>query len=207
MSENATKTTEETKIETTVQGENDNVQTDPKAAGNEDNEPSVQDLMVEIAKLKRTNDKLSSESAEWRKKYQSTLSEKEKASQEKAEKEAEKEEQFKTLLRENRMNKIEKSYLAQGWTADEASRMAVAEVDEDFDTRMKILAEVEGRKSKQVMSEFLKNRPELQYGTGNSTVTQEQFNKMNLQERTKLKREHPDTYSQFAGRRKNNTRP
>ena len=201
MSEEATKTTEETKIETQAQGDNATVQTGDKAAETNNNEPSVQDLMVEIAKLKRTNDKLSSESAEWRKKYQSTLSEKEKASQEKAEKEAEKEEQFKNLLRENRMNKIEKSYLAQGWTADEASRMAVAEVDEDFDTRMKILAEVEGRKSKQVMSEFLKSRPELQYGTGNASVTQEQFDKMNLRERTKLNREQPDLYNQFIGRR------
>ena len=140
------------------------------------------------------------ESAEWRKKYQSTLSEKEKASQEEAEREAEKEEQFKQLLRENRMNKIEKSYLAQGWTAEEVARVAAAEVDDDFDARMKILAEVQSRKEKEALNKFLKDRPELQYGSGAAAVSQEQFDAMSIAERTKLKRERPEEYKRLIGR-------
>ncbi|MCP6003230.1 hypothetical protein NL386_37360, partial [Klebsiella pneumoniae] len=69
-------------------------------------EVDVQELMTQLAKLKRANDKLSSESAEWKKKYQATLSEQEKASEEKAEREAEREEQYQKLLRENTINKI-----------------------------------------------------------------------------------------------------
>lgn len=165
----------------------------------EEKTPDIQDLLTEVAKQKRTIDKLMTESAEWRKKYQSTLSEQEKASQEKAEQEAEREEQFKTLLRENQTNKIEKSYLGQGWTADEASRMAAAEVDNDFDAKMKILSEVESRKAKEVQAQFLKDRPDLRYGSGAAAVTQEQFDAMSLKERTKLKREHPEVYRKLIG--------
>ena len=199
MGEEATKTTEPVTEETKVTETNEE-QSGAKPAETETKTPTVQDLLVEVAKQKRTIDKLMTESAEWRKKYQSTLSEKEKASQEKAEREAEKEEQFKQLVRENQMNKIEKSYLSRGWTADEANRMATAEVDNDFDARMKILSEVETRKAKEIKNEFLKSRPELQYGS-DSSVTQEQFDKMSLAERTKLHRERPELYKQLVGRR------
>lgn len=161
---------------------------------------SEQELMNEIAKLKRTNSKLSAEAGEWRKKYQATLSEKEQASMEKAEQEAQREEEFKRLKRENAINSYEKSYLGQGWTAEEASRMAVAEVDGDFDGKMKILAEVDARKSKQVMADFLKTRPDIQYGTG-SSITKEQFDKMSLAELTKLKRENPNEYERLKNMR------
>ena len=163
-------------------------------------EPSVQELMNELAKLKRTNDKLASESKEWRKKYQATLSEQEKASEEKAEREAEREEKYQALLRENTINKIEKSYLGQGWTADEASRVAVAEADGDFEAKMKILSEVDARKSKQALAEFLKSRPNIQYGTGQS-ITKDQFDKMSLTELTKLKRENPKEYERLNSMR------
>lgn len=164
-------------------------------------EVDVQELMTQLAKLKRANDKLSSESAEWKKKYQATLSEQEKASEEKAEREAEREEQYQKLLRENTINKIEKSYLGQGWTASEASRMAVAEADGDFDVKMKIIAEVEARKAKEVMTDFLKSRPDIQYGTGKSGMTKEQFDKMvaknDVAGLTKFKREHPEEYARY----------
>lgn len=166
-----------------------------------DDAPDLQELMTQLAKLKRANDKLSSESAEWKKKYQSTLSEQEKASEAKAEREAEREEQYQKLLRENSINKIEKSYLGQGWTASEASRMAVAEVDGDFDTKMKIMGEVDARKKKDVLTDFLKSRPDIQYGSGDSGMTKDRFDKlvngMNVAELTKFKREHPEEYARL----------
>ena len=162
--------------------------------------PDVQELLVEIAKLKRDRDKLASESGEWRKKYQSTLTEQQKASEEKAEAEAEKEARFQQLVRENQINKIEKSYLGQGWTADEAARMAVAEADNDFETKMRILKEVDERKAKQVMADFLKSRPDIQTGTGNG-MTKEQYDRLvetyDVEALTKLKRENPAEYERL----------
>jgi len=185
----------ETKVTETTES------TEPKKEPEKTPEVDVQELMTQLAKLKRANDKLSSESAEWKKKYQATLSEQEKASEEKAEREAEREEQYQKLLRENTINKIEKAYLGQGWTASEASRMAIAEADGDFDGKMKITAEVEARKAKDVMTEFLKSRPDIQYGTGKSGMTKEQFDKMvaknDVAGLTKFKREHPDEYARY----------
>ena len=57
--------------------------------------------MTENAKLKKAQEKAASEAADYKKKYNATLSEKEKASIEKAEKEAEREERYQQLLREN----------------------------------------------------------------------------------------------------------
>ena len=171
------------------------------AAETKETTPDVQDLLTELAKLKRTNDKLASESAEWRKKYQATLSEQEKASEEKAEREAEREERLQALIRENTINKIEKAYLGQGWTADEAAKMAVAEADNDFETKMKIQKAVEDRKAKQVMTDFLKSRPDIQYGTEKSGMTREQFDRMvdknDVAGLTKFRREHPDEYKRY----------
>lgn len=164
----------------------------------ETKEPTIQDLMNEVAKLKREKDKASSEAAEFKKKYRESLSEVEKASEEKAEKEAQREEQFQQLMRENTINKIEKSYLAIGWTAEEASKVAIAEVDNDFDAKVKIMAEVDARKKKDFETEFLKSRPELNAGTGNGkTYTKEQFDNMSPVERTKLKRENEAEYNRL----------
>lgn len=163
--------------------------------------PDTQELLTQIAKLKRAIDKASSETAEWKKKYHSTLSEAEKASQEKAEQDSAREAEFQKLLRENNLNKVEKSYLAAGWTASEASRMATAEVDGDFDSKMKILAEVDARKAKEVMADFLRTRPDIQMGTGEGGITKDQFEKMvadsDVDGLTKFKREHPSEYAKY----------
>ena len=171
------------------------------AGSNNEKTPDIQGLMTEVAKLKRANDKLASESAGWRKKYQSTLSEQEKASEEKAEREAEREEQFQQLLKENTIAKNEKMYLGLGWTSEEASQMAVAEYDGDVAAKVKIQAAVQERLAKQTMADFLKSRPDIQYGTGNSGVTREQFDRMmadmDIEALTKFKREHPEEYARY----------
>ena len=188
--------------ETNTTPAEETVQTNQQDAGsNNEKTPDIQELMTEVAKLKRANDKLASESAVWRKKYQSTLSEQEKASEEKAEREAEREEQFQQLLKENTIAKNEKMYLGLGWTAEEASQMAVAEYENDVPAKVKIQAAVQERLAKQTMADFLKSRPDIQYGTGNSGVTREQFDRMmadmDIEALTKFKREHPEEYARF----------
>ncbi len=160
-------------------------------------EPSIQDLMTEIARLKRQADKNASEAAEFKKKYRESLSEAEKASMEKAEREAAREEEFNQLKRENAINRLEKQYMQLGFTAEEASRMAVAETDGDQETKIKIMSEVDGRKKKQYEAEFLATRPDVNVGGAGSTVTKEQFDNMNPVELTKLKRENPAEYDRL----------
>ncbi len=163
----------------------------------EQKEPSVQELMAELAKVKRAQEKAASEAAEYKKKYNAKLSEKEKIDLEKAEREAEKEEQFQQLVRENKINKVEKGYLALGYTPEEASKMAVAEVDEDFDAKLKIQLAVQKRQKKEYEAEFIKSRPQLNAGTGEKQITKEQFDNMSMTELSKLYRENKAEYDRL----------
>ena len=154
--------------------------------------------MTEIAKLKRAQEKAASEAADYKKKWKESMSATEQASLEKAEKEAEREEQFQQLMRENTINRIEKQYLAMGWTADEASRMATAETDGDIDAKVKIMAEVDARKKKAYEAEFLASRPDVNIGGGNGqSYTKEQFDAMSPTQRTKLFRENRAEYDRL----------
>lgn len=162
--------------------------------------PSTQELLVKIAKLEREKNKASSEAADWKKKFRATQSVQEIADAEKAEQEAKRQEENEQMRRQLNILTLEKSYMAMGFTEDEASRMAVAEADNEFDTKMKILAEVETRKQKDFEAEFIKSRPEISAGVGGKIVTQEEFDNMNLYELTKLYRENPEAYVQLKGK-------
>lgn len=139
---------------------------DSKVADPEpDKEPSVQDLLVELAKLKKAQEKAASEAASYKKKYNEKLSEKERVDAEKAEREAEREEEYQQLLRENKINKLEKYYLGElHYTPEEAMKMAVAEVDGDFDAKLTIQLAVDKRKKKEYEIEFIKSNPQINAG-------------------------------------------
>ena len=161
-------------------------------------EPNIQEVMNELAKAKRERDKACSEAAEFKRKYKEQLSEAEKASMEKAEREAAREEEFNRLLRENTINRLEKQYMQVGYTVEEAERMAVAEADNDQETKIKIMAEVDGRKQKEFEEKFYASRPNVNVGGGTGvSVTKEQFDAMNPVELTKLKRENPAEYDRL----------
>lgn len=184
---------QETKQETVeTQASKPETKTEPK------NEPSVQELMTEIAKLKRTADKAASEAADYKKKYRESLNEVERASMEKAEKEAAREEEFNQLKRENAINRLEKSYMMLGFTPDEAGRMAVAETDGDQEAKIRIMSEVDGRKKKEYETEFLATRPDVNVGAGNGkTYTKEEFMAMSPTQLTKLRRENEAEYNRL----------
>ena len=155
-----------------LENETVDVATEPKKDVNveqkEVKEPTVQELMVEIAKLKRGLDKASSEAADYKKKYNATLSEKEKADIEKAEKEAEKEEKYNQLLRENSINKLEKNFVLLGYNEEQAYKAATAQYDGNTDELFKIQLEVQKTLVKAKEAEWLKNRPPVNSGGGSN---------------------------------------
>ena len=189
VTEGQTTTTEEVKAPETKATETK----DQKIA-----EPNVQELMNELAKSKREKDKACSEAAEFKRKYKEMLSESEKASMEKAEKEAARDEEFNRLVRENNINRLEKQYMKLGYTPDEAERMAVAETDNDQELKIKIMAEVDGRRQKEFEAKFYASRPNVNVGGGTGvSISKEQFDAMNPVELTKLKRENPAEYDRL----------
>ena len=136
-----------------------------KAEAKTEEQPNLQDLLVEVAKLKRKADKAAAEAADWKKKFRATQSVQEIADAEKAEAEARRQEENEQMRRQLSILTLEKSYLGMGFTADEASRMAVAETDNEIEAKMKIMAEVDERKKKTYEAEWLKSRPEISAGS------------------------------------------
>lgn len=163
-------------------------------------EQRLEELMVEYAKLKRASDKNASEAAEYRKKYQTTLSEKERADMEKAEAAARDKEELETLRRKDRIHEIEKVYLGLGYLPDEAGQIAVAEADGDFDTKAKLMASVDARKRKAYEAEWLKGRPEAFTGGGSDSapVSKAEFDKLSYTERVEFKQKYPDMYKAYT---------
>lgn len=144
----------------------------PEQKGSE-NQADLQSLMVEIAKLKRANDALSSENKDWKAKYKETLSAQEQASMEKAEAAAKREEQFQQLLKENTVNKYEKSFLGLGYDEKQAHDAAVAQYDGDFDTLHGIQKAAQEAAIKKAEAEWIKSRPQIQ--TGNQPEEEDWF--------------------------------
>lgn len=186
-------------------GKDDNSSKDKDKDGSKgkdkDNTPDIQQMMNDYAKLKRAFDKTSSELAETKKALKEKMTEQEIASQEKAEAEAEKEEHYKQIERENKIYKIKATYLGLGYTSDEAQRIAEAEADNDFEEKTKIMSEVEARKKKEMEAEFLANRPDINTGSGSDVLTKEKFDQMTMIEKSALRRSDPDTYEKMIGRK------
>lgn len=166
----------------------------------------IQNLTLTNAKLKRANDKLASENGDLNKKYRQKLTddetraldlENERKAQ--AEREAEKDELIASLKREKVVADATNNYLALGWTSDEASRMAIADADNDTASRMAILKEVSERQKKETDIANLKGRPPVNAGVGSgTTLTKADFNKMSYSEKLKLYNENKALYDQLV---------
>ena len=159
-----------------------------------------QALMTEVAKLKKASDKNASEAADYKKKYRETLSAQEQASIDKAEKEAEREEKYNQLLRENQISKYVRQYMKQGYSEELATKAAEAMYDGDTDALFNVQTEATTAIIKQKESEWLKSRPDVNAGTGTQGVTKEQFETMNMMQRSELRRKSPEVYEQLVGR-------
>lgn len=152
-------------VETTETVETEKPVEEPKK-----DEPSVQDLMNQIASLKRAVDKASGEASEYKKKWRETLSASEQASQEKAEAAALEAERVKGLERQVALYGLEKQFARLGYSAEDATKAANFQYDGDTDSLFKLqegiqkAREAELRKS--IEAEIYKNIPDPKQGTG-----------------------------------------
>ena len=137
-------------------------------------EDQLQQLMVENAKLKRAMDKASSEAADYKKKYNATLSEQERASQEKAEAEARRDERLAELERENSIHKFTEQFLDLGYDKESAIAAATAQVDNDVETLFKLQKKVIDEKVLAKEQEMYKSIPRAKTGVY-ASMTKEQI--------------------------------
>ena len=174
---------------------------DPKEEPKDDKtlNEQLQSALVEIARLKRAVDKSTSEAAEFKKKYRESLSETEKASQEKAEAEAAREAEFEDMKRKLAINDLVSEYMDREFPKDIATKIATARFDGDNETVNLIEKQMDEAKRKKWETEFLASRPELKTGVGETkTISKEEFDKMSLIEKTKLKRENEAEYKRLV---------
>ena len=137
-------------------------------------EDQLQQMMVENAKLKRAMDKAASEAADYKKKYNATLSEQERASQEKAEEQARRDERLAELERENSIHKFTESYLDLGYDKESAIAAATAQVDNDVETLFRLQKKVLDEKLLAKEQELIKDIPRAKTGVY-ASMTKEQI--------------------------------
>lgn len=125
-----------------------------------------EDNAAELVRLKNANDKLSSESAEWKRKHNALLSEDEKKKQEDAEKLAQMEKELTDLRKEKTVSEYKGKFLAQGYSEELAAATATALADGDtttvFANQQKFLNEY----AKTIKAEALKQTPKPPAGNG-----------------------------------------
>ena len=137
-------------------------------------EEQLQSLMVENAKLKRAFDKSASEAADYKKKYNATLSEKEQADMAKAEEQARRDERLAELERENSIHKFTEQFLDLGYDKESAIAAATAQVDNDVDTLFKLQKKIIDEKITAKEQELIKKMPRAKTGVY-SSMTKEQI--------------------------------
>lgn len=164
MDENINVTTSEATIDT-VQA-TPKVETTVKA--DDKPTPSVQEqieqLLVENAKLKRAFDKSASEAADYKKKYNATLSEKEQADMAKAEEQARRDERLAELERENSIHRFTEQFLDLGYDKASAVEAATAQVDGDVDALFKLQKKIIDEKVLAKEQELIKDMPRATTG-------------------------------------------
>lgn len=137
-------------------------------------EEQLQQILVENAKLKRAMERANSEAADYKKKYNATLSEQEKASLEKAEEQAKRDERLAELEREVSVHKFTEQFLDLGYDKESAIAAATAQVDGDIDTLFKLQKKVIDEKILAKEQELIKDIPRAKTGVY-SSMTAEQI--------------------------------
>ena len=159
----------------------------------------LQEALVEMAKLKRAQEKAASEAAEYKKKWKESLSVQEQANLEKAEEQAKRDEEFEAMRKKLAINDLVSEYMDRQFPKEVAQKIAEARYEGDNATVNAIEKQMDEAKKKAWEADFLASRPDINIGGGGSapTVSKEDFDKMSLVERTKLKRENEAEYNRL----------
>lgn len=216
MAENAVNTDVNASVSATATATATESEADVKIAGTpgqsqaEDNGPSVDDLMSELAQLKadmarnkNALDKALKEKGEITKKLREKQTAEEAEAEEKAKAEAERAE------REAEKDRIIATYEAKamfaemGLSGKDLEDAIQAKIDGDEKTVYSIIVKHFETKYETALktekSEWLGSRPQVNVGVGSSTtLTKEQFERMGYKERVKLATENPELYKQFT---------
>ena len=163
-------------------------------------EARIKQLESENGKLKQSVTNASADASEWKKKYQSKISDEEKQKEEQETAYAAMQEKLATLEAERNIANYAASLGASDIGMDAETAKAVAEAlnsgetDKVFDGIRKFIASHD----KALAEKAMLNNPKLPSGNSTKTVTQEEFNKMGYREMLQFKTEHPELYAEYS---------
>lgn len=171
-------------------------------------QPTIEELTLQLAKAnaektkyKNSIDKLTHENSElnkWKKDRMTAQEEQDEAEREAREQQAA---YIKELESYKAVNETMKRYLGMSMNADLALATAQAEVDGDMETVMKNVAKHQEDMMKAAKAEWLKSRPDIGDSSSQPSITKDEFEAMNMFEKTKLYRSDPQTYNRLVGKK------
>ena len=127
---------------------------------------------------KATADKLSSEAAEYKRKYNATLSEQERKDAEADERNKQRDQELADLKRELAIDRQKAKYLSLGFDAELAAATAVAAVSGDTDTVFTNMAKHQQDREAKIKAELLKSTPTPSTGEGTPATTNQKYQEM-----------------------------
>jgi hypothetical protein len=122
----------------------------------------LQQLMTDYVKLKKAFDATASEAADYKRKYKATLDEKQVASMEKAEAEANKDARLAELEKIVQIQELTEQFMDQGYSKEAAKKAATARAEGDQATEFNIQKAEFARLIAAREEEWLKSRPQVQ---------------------------------------------
>ncbi len=152
----------------------------------------------DTTKLKNALNKTSSELAEYKRQLKEKMTEQERIEEERKAKEAEREELLKSLMRDKTIADNKAQFLSVGYSDELAKKSAEAMADGNMTEIFSGFKSFLEERDRSIKAELLKGTPAPKGGTENTTITKEQFAKMNYAERAKLYEEHPETYKSLT---------
>ena len=157
------------------------------------------EIMAENKRLRTAIDKATADASNWKKKYTATQSEAEQLSMEKAEREAAIQTELEELRKESAINKYSKSYMAIGYTEEQAQKAAEAQFANDFEELNRIQKAFQEEYAKQIKADLMKSMPAPAVGNDDSVqMTKEQYKALSYREQLDFKQKHPTAYQKLT---------
>lgn len=165
-------------------------------------EAELKAVKAERDKLKQSVTNASADASEWKKKYQATLSEQDKAKEEQDAANAAMQKELEDLRNERNIANFTGTLTAPdiGMDIDTAKSVAIAmnsgDSEKVFDGIRKFIASHD----KALAEKAMLNNPVLPGGNSTKTVSKEEFDKMGYREMVQFKAEHPELYREYMNK-------
>lgn len=195
----------EDKIETTVTGA-ENIAADKVGASTTtstdkvDYEKEFKRLQAENEKLKKAQTNAAKDASDWKAKFRATQDEATRVAEEQKEALEKIMAENETLRKTQTLATHKAGWLGLGFDDALAAEAAEASVNSDFDALMATMKKFIEMHDKELKAANIRQMPAPVSGSAQSSITQEQFDKMNYRERDKLFNEQPELYKKLSGR-------